>query len=65
MKIKIDKVISFLLINFIGWYTIANGIVWYYFYDDPIFSSLIGVIGLCIIVVSLINVNKKEVSDES
>ncbi len=55
---KIDRVISFLLINFIGWYTIANGIVWYYFYDDPIFSSLIGVIGLCIIVVSLINVYK-------
>ena len=61
---KIDRVISFLLINFIGWYTIANALVWYYFYDDPIFSSLIGVIGLCIIVVSLINVNKKEVSDE-
>ena len=59
MKIKIDKVISFLLINFIGWYTIANGIVWYYFYDDPIFSSLTGVIGLCIIVVSLINVYNK------
>ena len=65
MKIKIDRVISFLLINFIVWYTIANALVWYYFYDDPIFSSLIGVIGFCIIVVSLINVNKKEVSDES
>ena len=55
---KIDRVISFLLINFIGWYTIANALVWYYFHDDPIFSSLIGVIGLCIIVVSLINVYK-------
>ena len=64
MKIKIDKMISFLLINFIGWYIVANGIVWYYFYDDPIFSSLIGVIGLCIIVVSLINFNKKEIDDE-
>ena len=47
-----------ILSNLIGCYMILNSLVWYSFYGDPIFSILIGMIGLCIVIVSLININK-------
>ena len=46
-----------ILSNLIGCYMILNSVVWYSFYGDPIFSILIGMIGLCIVVVSLIYFN--------